>query len=77
MLVESSVGIITALSPHIGYQKAADIAKQALKTGRSVREILLEEKVLTEEELNQILDPVNMTEPGISGKKLMGKLHEG
>ena len=75
-LVESSVGVITALSPHIGYQKAADIAKKALRTDKSVREIILEDKVLTEEEINEILDPVHMTEPGISGKSLMGKLHE-
>ncbi len=75
-LVENSVGVITALSPHIGYQKSADIAKKALETNQSVREIILEEKVLTEEEINQILDPVNMTEPGISGKKLMGRFHE-
>ncbi|MCR5293598.1 MAG: aspartate ammonia-lyase, partial [Lachnospiraceae bacterium] len=75
-LVENSVGIITALSPHIGYQKSADIAKKALKLNKSVREIILDEQVLTEEEINEILDPVNMTEPGISGKGLMEKLRE-
>ncbi|MBQ1491694.1 MAG: aspartate ammonia-lyase [Blautia sp.] len=75
-LVESSVGVVTALSPHIGYQKSADIAKKALKNGKPVREIILEEKVLTKEEMDEILDPVHMTEPGISGKSLMGKLHE-
>ena len=72
-LVENSVGIVTALSPHLGYQRSADIAKKALKTNRSVREIILEEKLLTEDEINFILDPVNMTEPGISGKQLMNK----
>lgn len=75
-LVENSVGIITALSPHLGYQKSSDIAKKALKLNKSVREIIMEEKILTEEEITEILDPVNMTEPGISGKKLMGKLQE-
>ncbi|ETP71916.1 aspartate ammonia-lyase [Lachnospiraceae bacterium JC7] len=75
-LVENSVGIITALSPHLGYQKSSDIAKKALKLNKSVREIVMEEKILTEEEIAEILDPVNMTEPGISGKKLMGKLQE-
>ena len=70
-LVENSVVVITALVPHIGYQKAADIAKEALKTGKPIRELLLEEKVLTENELNRILDPVQMTEPGIAGKELM------
>ena len=72
-LVENSVTIVTALSPHIGYQRSADIAKKALKEGRSVREIVLEENILTEEEINQILDPAALTEPGISGKQLMGK----
>lgn len=72
-LVENSVGIITAICPHVGYQKAADIAKKALKTGESVRTLILEEKLLDEAQLDHILDPVNMTEPGISGKKLLFK----
>ena len=65
-LVENSVGVITAICPHVGYQKAADIAKQAIKTGESVRDLILKEGLLTEDELNEIMDPVNMTEPGIS-----------
>ena len=72
-LVENSVGIITALCPHVGYQKAADIAKKAIKTGESVHNLVLSENLLTEEELNEILNPVNMTEPGISGKELLRK----
>lgn len=64
-LVENSVGIITAICPSVGYQKAAEIAKQAIQTGDSVRDLILKEGLLTEEELNEILDPVNMTEPGI------------
>ena len=72
-LVENSVGIITAICPHVGYQKAADIAKQAIKTGESVRDLILKEGLLTEDELNEIMDPVNMTEPGISGKELLVK----
>lgn len=72
-LVENSVGVITAICPHVGYQKAADIAKQAIKTGESVRELILKEGLLTEDELNEIMDPVNMTEPGISGKELLVK----
>lgn len=73
-LVENSVGIITAICPHVGYQKAAEIAKRAIKTGESVRSLILEEKLLTEQELNEILDPVHMTEPGISGKELLHKI---
>ena len=72
-LVENSVGIITAICPHIGYQKAADVAKKAIKTGESVRTLILQEGLLEEEELDCILDPENMTEPGISGKELMKK----
>ena len=69
-LVENSVGIITAICPHVGYQKAADIAKRAIQTGESVRKLVLEEHLLSEEELDHILDPVQLTEPGISGKDL-------
>lgn len=72
-LVENSVGIITAICPHVGYQKAADIAKKALHTGESVRSLILAENLLNEEELDRILDPVQMTEPGISGKELLLK----
>ncbi len=72
-LVENSVGIITAICPHVGYQKAADIAKKALKTGESVRSLILAEGLLDEAELDNILDPVHMTEPGISAKELLKK----
>ena len=66
-LVESSVGVITAISPHVGYQKAADIAKKALRTGESIRSLILKEGLLTEQELVEILDPIQMSGPGISG----------
>ena len=72
-LVENGVGIITAISPHLGYQKAADIAKKAIKTGESVRSLILKEKLMDEDELNRILDPIHMTEPGISGKDYLIK----
>ena len=62
--VENSVGIVTTLAPIIGYQQAADIAKKALAQNRPVREIILEEKILSPEEIDRILDPVSMTEPG-------------
>ena len=70
-LVESSVGVITALTPHIGYQHAAAIAKRAIVTGQSVRKLILQEKLLTEEEIDTILDPMNLTKPGIPGKELL------
>ena len=72
-LVENSVGIITAIRPHLGYQKAADIAKKAIKTGESVRSLILKERLMDEDELNRILDPIHMTEPGISGKDYLIK----
>lgn len=70
-LVENSVGIITAICPHVGYQKAADIAKKAIKSGEAVRTLILQENLMSEEELDRILDPVQMTEPGISGKDIL------
>ena len=75
-LVENSVGIITAICPHVGYQKAADIAKKAMKTGESIRSLILQEKLLDEEELDIILEPTQMTEPGISGTELLLKNSE-
>lgn len=70
-LVENSIGIVTAIVPHVGYKKAAEIAKIAMKTGEPIRNILLKNNLMTESELNDVLDPVNMTEPGISAKYLI------
>ena len=66
--VENSVGIITAICPYVGYQKAAEIAKEAIKTGESVRKLIIETGLLTKEQMDEIMDPVQMTAPGISGK---------
>ena len=67
--VENSVGIITAICPYVGYQKAAEIAKEAIKTGESVRKLIIEKGLLAKEQMDEIMDPVQMTEPGISGKE--------
>ena len=67
-LVNNSVGIITALCPYIGYDKTALIAKKAINEGGNVRELILNEKCVTEEELDKILNVYRMTEPGILGK---------
>ena len=64
-LVENSVGIITAICPHVGYEKTADIAKKAINSNESVRSLILKENIMDEEELSRILDPIHMTEPGI------------
>ncbi|SHE84060.1 aspartate ammonia-lyase [Microbulbifer donghaiensis] len=62
-MVENSIGVITAVSPFIGYENATRIAKLALHSGRSVKELVLEEELLSEAELNDILRPENMTQP--------------
>lgn len=66
-LVEYSMAMVTSLAPIIGYDLAAEIAKESGKTGRTVREICRERKVLPEAELEKALDPVEMTKPGGEG----------
>ena len=61
--VENSIGIITALVPHIGYANASRIARQALLSGLTVKSLILEESLLTEDELNELLKPENMIAP--------------
>ncbi|WP_141433531.1 aspartate ammonia-lyase [Bacillus sp. 03113] len=69
--VEKSVGIITAVNPHLGYDVAARIAREAIIKGKSVRELCLQYDVLSEEELDLILNPFEMTKPGIAGASLL------
>jgi fumarate hydratase class II len=64
-LVERSLAMVTSLVPRIGYDAAAEIAKESVRTGRTVREICREKKVLPEDELNEALDPWAQTEGGI------------
>src|SRR5207248_3189586 len=66
-LVELSMAMVTALAPKIGYDRAAEIAKESVRTGKTVRELCREQKILPEKELSLALDPVSMTEPGSSG----------
>ncbi|WP_243767144.1 aspartate ammonia-lyase [Paenibacillus agricola] len=72
--VEQSVGVITALNPHLGYEASSRIAREATITGRSVRELCILYNVLTEQELDCILDPYQMTQPGIAGKLLIEEM---
>ncbi len=60
-----SPSIATALNPVIGYSRAAEVVKKSLRTGKTIPEVCLEDKVLSEKELKQILDPHRMTEPGL------------
>ena len=64
-LVEKNAIIVTALNPHIGYDNGAEIAKEAVATGRSVRELVLEAGLMTEDELDDALDIKKMTEGGL------------
>lgn len=63
-LVESSAALATALCPALGYKKSADIAKRSMETGIPVRRIVLEEKLMTEAQLDQCLNLKDMTQPG-------------
>jgi fumarate hydratase, class II len=62
--VEQGLAMATALAPEIGYDAAAQIAKEAAKRGATVREVALEQRVLPEEKLNEVLNPEEMTRPG-------------
>jgi len=65
--VEHSIGIVTALVPVLGYEQASQIAKTALETGRGVTELVLEQRLLTRQQIDDILDPERMTAPRIAG----------
>src|SRR5438094_235824 len=71
-LVELSMAMVTSLAPKIGYDRAAEIAKESARTGKTVREICREKKVLGENELEGTLDPVAMTQPGGTMKVIEG-----
>ena len=59
-MVKNSIGIVTALNPIIGYKNSTKVAKEALETGRSVYDIVLEKNLMTQEDLDNALDPDNM-----------------
>ncbi|WP_255170767.1 class II fumarate hydratase [Natrononativus amylolyticus] len=67
--VEQSMALATSLNVHIGYDKASEVAKTALKEAKTVREVALEKGYLTEAEADEVLDPVKMTERGILGRE--------
>jgi aspartate ammonia-lyase len=68
-LLDRSTATATALSPYIGYAKTAEVAKEAVKTGRSIRDIVLERGLLDRRQLDEILSADAMTRGGIVGKK--------
>ncbi len=61
--VENSIGLVTALNPILGYEKSSEIASEALRSGRSVYEIVLEKGFMSKEQLEDLLRPENMTQP--------------
>ena len=71
--VENSVGIITAFAPHIGYDMASSIAKESMREGRPIRELILEKGLMSADEIDKILDYRKMTQPGILDEEHMEK----
>jgi fumarate hydratase class II len=61
--IEDSLAMVTSLNPHIGYERAAELAKEAFKTGKTIRQLCREQNILDEKTLNEALDPRSMTEP--------------
>lgn len=65
---EQSLSLVTALAPHVGYDTATEVAKQALSEGRTIKQVALERDLLEAEELDRVLDPSRMTERGVPGE---------
>ncbi len=72
-IAEKSYGIAMALNPYLGYNKTAELVKIAMKKHKTLREIVLEKKLMTKEELDKILDVYALTEMGIAGKRKVRK----
>jgi aspartate ammonia-lyase len=68
-LLDRSTAVATALSPYIGYAKTAEIAKEAVKTGKSIRELVLERGLLDAKTLDRVLSVEEMTQPGVPGRE--------
>jgi len=69
--METTVGIVTALNPIIGYEKATELAAEAYKSGKGVLQVIREKKILTEAQIKDLLDPIKLTnlDPTIYPKK--------
>ena len=63
--LDDSLGLVTVLAPYIGYNASAAIAKESVASGRSIREIVMEQNLMTVEELDNIMQPEHLTEPGL------------
>jgi fumarate hydratase class II len=62
---EASPAVVTSLAPHVGYEAAAAVVKESLATGRTVRELVLEKQLVTEDRLDEALDVLRLTRPGL------------
>lgn len=62
---ESTLALATVLNPYIGYLNAAEVVKESLRTGRTIKEIVHERKLLTDEQWNELFDPAHLTEPNL------------
>lgn len=69
--LETTVGIVTALNPIVGYEKATELAAEAYKSGKGILEIIREKKILTEQQIKELLDPVRLT--GLDKSKYLRK----
>jgi aspartate ammonia-lyase len=65
--MERSSALSTPLAPYLGYALAAEISKQAVREGRTIRAIVIERGIFTAQELDQLLAPHELTEPGVAG----------
>jgi aspartate ammonia-lyase len=63
--LEDSLGLVTVLAPYIGYNASAAIAKESVYTGKSIRDIVLEQKLMAVEDLDKVMQPEHLTEPGL------------
>jgi aspartate ammonia-lyase len=59
--MDTTIGIVTALNPVIGYEKATELAHEATVSGKGILEIIREKKVLTEQQIKELLDPAKLT----------------
>lgn len=66
--LEGSLGLATVLAPYIGYAAAAEVAKESMRSGRSIADVVLERGILSSERLAEIMDPLPLTSPGVPGK---------
>lgn len=62
-LVYNSIGLVTALNPYLGYETSTELAKTALETGKGIYDLVLEKKLMSKEELDNVLSPENMIKP--------------